>query len=102
MSYSLKGMVQTHMLCNFIEIALRHGCSPVNLLYIFRTPFPKNTSEGKLLLQEVNTVTLSNRSSKNSKPFFKTIRANDLLSDSDNLLFKGHTTEFFQSKDLQQ
>ena len=32
------------MLCNFIEIALRHGCSPVNLLHIFRTPFPKNTS----------------------------------------------------------
>ena len=29
---------------NFIEIALRHGCSPVNLLHIFRTPFPKNTS----------------------------------------------------------
>ena len=28
---------------NFIEIALRHGCSPVNLLYIFRTPFPRNT-----------------------------------------------------------
>ena len=34
---------------NFIEIALRHGCSPVNLLHIFRTPFPKNTSEGLLL-----------------------------------------------------
>ena len=29
---------------NFIEIALRHGCSPVNLLHIFRTPFVKNTS----------------------------------------------------------
>ena len=29
---------------NFIEIALRHGCSPVHLLHIFRTPFPKNTS----------------------------------------------------------
>ena len=29
---------------NFIEIALWHGCSPANLLYIFRTPFPKNTS----------------------------------------------------------
>ena len=28
----------------FIEIALRHGCSPVNLLHIFRTPFLKNTS----------------------------------------------------------
>ena len=28
---------------NFIEIALRHGCPPVNLLYIFRTPFQKST-----------------------------------------------------------
>ena len=33
----------------FIEITLRHGCSPVNLLHIFRTPFIKNTS-GLLLL----------------------------------------------------
>ena len=24
---------------NFIEIALRHGCSPINMLHIFRTPF---------------------------------------------------------------
>ena len=30
------------MLCNLIEIALRHGCSRVNLLYIFRTPLPKD------------------------------------------------------------
>ena len=28
---------------NFIEIILRHGCSSVNLLRIFRTPFLKNT-----------------------------------------------------------
>ena len=34
----------------FIEITLWHGCSPVNLLLIFRTPFPKNTS-GQLLLK---------------------------------------------------
>ena len=33
----------------FIEITLRHGCSPLNLLYTLRTPFPKNTS-GQLLL----------------------------------------------------
>ena len=26
---------------NFIEIALPHECSPVNLLHIFRTHFPK-------------------------------------------------------------
>ena len=30
---------------NVIEIILRHGCSPVNLLHIFRKPFSKNTSE---------------------------------------------------------
>ena len=29
---------------DFIEIAVRHGCSPVNLLHIFRTVFHKNTS----------------------------------------------------------
>ena len=34
---------------NFIEITLQHGCSPVNLLHIFRTPFVKNTS-GRMLL----------------------------------------------------
>ena len=31
---------------NFIKIALWHGCSPVNLLHTFKTPFLKNTSEG--------------------------------------------------------
>ena len=38
--------------CNFdkvAKIALRHGCPPVNLLWIFRTPFPKNTFEGMFL-----------------------------------------------------
>ena len=34
---------------NFIEVTLWHGCSPVNLLHIFRKPFPKNTSGGLLL-----------------------------------------------------
>ena len=32
------------MLCNFIEIALRHGCSLVNMLHILRTTFLKNLS----------------------------------------------------------
>ena len=34
---------------NFIEITLRLGRSPVNLLHIFRTPFPKNISWWLLL-----------------------------------------------------
>ena len=31
------------------EITLRHGCSHLNSLYIFRAPFPKNTTRGLLL-----------------------------------------------------
>ena len=34
------------------DFALRHGCSAVNLLHIFRATFPKNTS-GRLLLDIV-------------------------------------------------
>ena len=34
---------------NFIEIAHWHGCSPVILLHIFRTPFLRNTSRQPLL-----------------------------------------------------
>ena len=33
-----------NLLCNFIEITLQHGCSPVNLLHIFRTAFLKNSA----------------------------------------------------------
>ena len=40
---------RTDVFVNFIEITLRHGCSPVNVLHIFRTPFPRNTSEWLLL-----------------------------------------------------
>ena len=42
--------ISIKLLCNLIEIALRHGCSSVDLLllHIFRTPFLKNTS-GRLL-----------------------------------------------------
>ena len=45
-----RSVISIKLLCNFIEITLRHGFSPVNLLHIFRKPFPKNTS-GRLLLK---------------------------------------------------
>ena len=41
--------ISIKLLCNFTEIGLRHGCSPINLLCIFRTLIPKNTSGGLLL-----------------------------------------------------
>ena len=31
------------------DFSCRHGCPPVNLLHIFRTPFSKNNSGGVLL-----------------------------------------------------
>ena len=43
---------------NFIENTLRHWCSPVNLLHIFRTPLPKNTS-GRLLPQIIQYYPLA-------------------------------------------
>ena len=48
--HSCRSAISIKLQSTFIEIALRHGCSPVNLLNIFRTPFPKNTS-GRLLLR---------------------------------------------------
>ena len=35
-------MRKSDFIGNFIEITLQHGCYPVNLLHIFRTPFSKN------------------------------------------------------------
>ena len=34
-------MLKCDLLSQFIEITLRHGCSPVNKLHIFRTTFFK-------------------------------------------------------------
>ena len=44
-----RSVISMKLLCNFIEITLRRGYSPVNVLHIFKTPFYKNTSGGLLL-----------------------------------------------------
>ena len=36
-----RSLISIKLQSNFIEIALPHECSPVNLLHIFRTHFPK-------------------------------------------------------------
>ena len=38
---------------NFTEIALGHGCSPVNVMHIIRIPFPQNTSWRLLLIRQM-------------------------------------------------
>ena len=47
--HTYRSVILIKLQSNFIEITLRHGCSPVNLLHIFGTPFPRNTSEWLLL-----------------------------------------------------
>ena len=42
-------VISIKLLCKFIEIILRHGCSPANLLHVFRMTFPENTSDWMLL-----------------------------------------------------
>ena len=44
-----RSAISIKLLSNFIEITLQHGCSPVNLLNIFKTSFLKNTYGGLLL-----------------------------------------------------
>ena len=69
--YPCRSAISIKLLRNFIEIALQHGGSPVNLLHIFRTPFLKNTS-GWLLLDLYGCccfITLSQISCSKIYPF---------------------------------
>ena len=59
-----KSVIAIKLLCIFIEIALRHGCSPVNLLYIFRSSFYMNTSGGLILNQTGKEILAVNIISK--------------------------------------
>ena len=49
--HSCLSVISVKLQSNFIEITLRHGLSPVNLLHTFKTRFPRNTS-GRLLLSK--------------------------------------------------
>ena len=58
--------ISIKLLCKFIQIALWHGCSPVNLLHIFRTSFPRTPLGGWLrsstpcvILQSITVVVFS-------------------------------------------
>ena len=48
-----RSAISIKSLCNFTQITLLQGCSPVNLLHVFRKPFLRNTSEW-LLMYVVN------------------------------------------------
>ena len=67
-----QSVISVKLLCKFIEITLRHGFSPVHLMCIFRTCFPKNTS-GALLLIFLSKATLNAVQTNNY--LFKTIKS---------------------------
>ena len=46
--HQCRSAISIKLQSNFVESILQYGCSPVNLLLIFRTPFPKNTPGGLL------------------------------------------------------
>ena len=48
--HSCRSEISIKLQSNFIEIILPHECSPVNLLHVFRTPFPRNNSGGAVSL----------------------------------------------------
>ena len=48
--HPFQSVISIKMLCNFIEITLSHGCSPVNLLHNFKISFQKNTYVDLLLI----------------------------------------------------
>ena len=74
---------------NFIEITLRHGCS-VNLLHIFRTPFPKNTSRW-LLLKIVSKRCLFEVTTSFSRTISNSIRKKtDFNNVIDSLAYHNH------------
>ena len=70
----VRSVISIKLLWNFIEITLRHGCSPLNLLHIFRIPFYRKTYGG-LFLQAPNDnvqelfILLSQFVAIPSKPF---------------------------------
>ena len=45
-----RNVISVKLLCSFIEMKLRRGCSPLNLLHNFRTPFPMNATGWLFLL----------------------------------------------------
>ena len=44
--YPCRSVISIKLQSNLTEITLRHGCSPVNLLHMFRTSFQRTTLKG--------------------------------------------------------
>ena len=83
-----RSAISIELQSNFIEITLRHGFSPVNLLHIFRTPFP-NKTPGLLLLtlaKEKKVLVTDEAVVQKLSSYFEIIVQNvDLQNKADNV-----------------
>ena len=69
------------MQSNFIKITFRHGCSPVNLLHIFRTLFLKNTSQRLKGLVHTDIEFMKKRGSRKTKKLLGCFATTRLIHD---------------------
>ena len=76
------------VLWNFIEIALRHECSSVNLQRIFRTPFYQNTFEGLFLKKKVQKVQAQQEIVRRKPTTVKAVEKEMLKTDTDVIIMK--------------
>ena len=90
-----RSLILIKLLCNFIEITLRHGCSPVKLLLIFWTAFLKKISEWLLpntpileiiiLKTKRRSTFLKERQSRTNLPFSLWLTSYVLLDFTDKI-----------------
>ena len=80
-----------------IEITLWHGFSLVNLMHIFRTPFPKNTSGGLLL--RLSTVQITRSRSSRPEVFCKKVFLKISQNSQENTCAR---VSFFNKETLEQ
>ena len=88
-----RSVISIKLLCDFIEITLRHGCSPVILLHILRIPFLKNTSGWLLLKLNVKIFILNPR--RDLFQFYHPYPVEDLKSSEK--FYYGRIATFFSS-----
>ena len=74
-----QNVISIKLLCNVIEIRLWNGCSPVNLLHIFRTHFLKNTY-GRLLLTFLSVTLCACYLLKGHRTFLNKLVAENCMS----------------------
>ena len=96
-----RSVISIKLHSNFIEVTLRQGCSPVSVLNIFRTLFPKNTS-GWLLLQKgsiyTQTVTFFVIVILNLKPNHTNVLTSRIGMNSKLLIFRKDGSLQYQNR----